>query len=560
MSISANRLEILQIAEAVAREKGIEKDVVLRSIENAFAKAARARYGAEHDIHAILDAKSGEMRIERHLTVVEEIEYPMAQLTLEEGRQRDPSAHIGTVFIERLPPVDPGRMAAQMGKQVIMHDVREAERERQFEEYKDRKGEIISGRVKRVEFNTVIIDLGRAEGVMRRKDQIPTDKLQIGTPVRCYVSDVRREAKGHQILLSRSAPEFMIKLFANEVPEIYEGVVEIRACARDPGSRAKIAVISYETSVDPVGACVGQRGSRVQAVVGELSGEKIDIIPWSEDAATYIVNALQPAEVTKVVFDPDVNRVDVIVAEDQLSKAIGRKGQNVRLASELTGWQLDIMTEEKDRERRQKEFAERTELFVVTLGCDETLAQLLASEGFETIEDVAYTPIESMASIDGLNEEVAQDLQDRAMAHLQQVADELDARRRELGVQDDLAGLEGITLQMLVALGEAKVLSLEDFAGLVADDLLASEEIRNGEKVRVPGLLDGFELTRDQVDRMILLARVGMGWIDESELPPDPNALVAAEGDDEGIEEELMPETELVADAAEFDHVEEQDR
>jgi transcription termination/antitermination protein NusA len=546
MSISANRLEILQIADAVAREKGIDKEIVLKSIENAFAKAARARYGNEHDIHAIMDPRSGEMRIERHLTVVEEIENPMAHLTLAEGKKRDPNAEIGTVFIEQLPPVDPGRMAAQMGKQVIMHDVREAERKRQYEEYKDRAGEILNGIVKRIEFNNVIVDLGRAEGVMRRNDQIPRENLRVGDRVRAYLYEVKEEAKGPMIFLSRSHEQFMIKLFAQEVPEVYDGVIEIRACARDPGSRAKIAVLSHDSSIDPVGACVGMRGARVQAVVGELAGEKIDIIPWSQDVATFIVNALQPAEVSKVVMEPEVNRVDVVVPQEQLSLAIGRRGQNVRLASKLTGWSLDIMTEEEDSDRRQKEFVERTNLFMMALGADETLGQLLASEGFETVEDVAYIDPQQLADIDGVNEEIAAGLQSNAMEYLAEVAAELDAKRVALGVDDDIKAVASLTPQMLIALGEGGVKSLEDFAGLVSDDLRGWTDIKNGEKIRQSGVLDTFNLSVEAAEAMILEARIAAGWI---EAPPEPEHVEEEDAEYEG--------EELVADAAEFDDVEE---
>ena len=416
--VSANRLEILQIADAVAREKGIEREIVIEAMEHALQKAARSRYGIENDIRAVIDHKTGEMLLKRCLTVVDDgaLEDEVrpfnsaTDLLLREALKRDKAAFVGKVYEEILPPMEFGRVAAQTAKQVINHEVREAERERQFLEYKDRVGEVINGVAKRVEYGNIVVDLGRAEGIIRRNEAIPRENLHQGDRVRAYIFDVRREAKGPQIFLSRAKPEFMIRLFAQEVPEVYEGIIEIKAAARDPGSRAKIAVISHESSIDPVGACVGMRGARVQAVVGELQGEKIDIIPWSPDPATFIVNALQPAEVTKVVLEPDNNRVEVVVDESQLSLAIGRRGQNVRLASQLTGWAIDIITESEDSERRQKEFATRSALFMSAVDADEMMAQLLAAEGFESVEDLAFVDLNELAYSDGLNEEIAAEL------------------------------------------------------------------------------------------------------------------------------------------------------
>ncbi len=535
--ISANRLEILQIAEAVAREKNIEKEIVIASMEHALQKAARSRYGAEHDIRAIIDAKTGEMTLKRVMTVIDEgmIDEetrpfnPSTDIMIDVAKKSDPDAFVGKEYEEILPPMEFGRVAAQTAKQVINHEVREAERERQYEEYKDRVGEIVNGVVKRVEFYNVIIDLGRAEGIVRRSEAIPRENLRQGDRTRAYIYDVRRETKGPQIFLSRAKPEFMARLFAQEVPEVYEGVIEIKAAARDPGSRAKIAVMSHESSIDPVGACVGMRGARVQAVVGELQGEKIDIIPWSGDPATFIVNALQPAEVSKVVLDPDEGRVEVVVSEGQLSLAIGRRGQNVRLASQLTGWTIDILTEAEESERRQKEFAARTELFVKALEVDEMFAQLLASEGFETVEEIAYIDTNELASLEGLNEEIAQELQARAQEYLEKLAAELDAKRRELGVEDALATAPGITLPMAVALGEKDVKTLEDFAGLVADDLRGWFETKNGERVREPGILDSFNLTQEQADDLILQARIAAGWIEADEAPAEEEEAPAEE-------------------------------
>ncbi len=533
--ISANRLEILQIADAVAREKSIEKEIVIEAMEHALQKAARSRYGAEHDIRAAIDPKTGEMALKRVMTVVDESVLdpetrpfnPSTDIMIEIAKKTDPEAFVGKMYDEPLPPIEFGRVAAQTAKQVINHEVREAERERQYGEYKDRVGEIINGVVKRVEFYNVIVDLGRAEGVIRKSESIPRENLRVGDRTRAYIYDVRRETKGPQIFLSRAKPEFMARLFAQEVPEVYEGVIEIKAAARDPGSRAKIAVLSHDSSIDPVGACVGMRGARVQAVVGELQGEKIDIIPWSSDPATFIVNSLQPAEVTKVVLDPEESRVEVVVGEAQLSLAIGRRGQNVRLASQLTGWSIDILTEAEESERRQKEFAARSELFIKALEVDEMFAQLLASEGFETVEEIAYVDQADLASIEGLNEEIAEELQARAQEYLDKQAAELEAKRVELGVQDDLKPVPGLTPQMLVTLGEKGVKTLEDFAGFTGDDLRGWFETKNGERVREPGVLEDYQLTQEQADALVLNARIAAGWI---EAPPEPEP-VEAEGD-----------------------------
>jgi N utilization substance protein A len=523
--VSANRLEILQIADAVAREKSIDKELVIQSMEHALQKAARSRYGIEHDIRAAIDRKTGELTLTRVLTAVDDafLELharpfnPSTDLEMKDALKRDPKCFPGFEFVEVLPPMDFGRVAAQTAKQVINHEVREAERERQHIEYKDRVGEIVNGVVKRVEFNNVIVDLGRAEGIIRRSDSIPRENLHQGDRVRALIYDVRREAKGPQIFLTRSKPDFMARLFAQEVPEVYEGVIEIKAGARDPGSRAKIAVISHDGSIDPVGACVGMRGARVQAVVGELQGEKIDIIPWSPDPATFIVNALQPAEVTRVVLDPEENRVEVVVAESQLSLAIGRRGQNVRLASQLTGWQIDIVTEAEDSERRQKEMAERTQLFMEALDVDELMAQLLAAEGFETVEDIAFIQLDDLAFIEGLNEEVAEELQSRAKEHLDKIAAEQDEKRRALGVADEVVALQNLTMPMALALGEAGYTSLEDVAGLVSDELRGYFETKNGERVRTPGLLEKFSLSQEVADAIIMEARVAAGWIEAPE-------------------------------------------
>ena len=543
--ISANRLELLQIADAVAREKSIDREIVIEAIEEAIQKGARSRYGAEHDIRVNIDQKTGETIVKRVVTVVADdavyedeeglAQEPPGGRRLADALRDDKEAFIGKTYEEVLPPFEFGRVQTQMARQVVTGKVREAERERQFEEFKDRVGEIINGVVKRVEYGNTVVDLGRGEGIMRRDQSIPRENFNIGDRIRCYIYDVRREAKGPQILLSRAHGGFMAKLFAQEVPEVYDGVIEIRAVARDPGSRAKMAVISNDSSIDPVGACVGMRGSRVQAVVAELQGEKIDIIQWSGDEATFIVNALAPAEVSKVVMDEEDERVEVVVPDEQLSLAIGRRGQNVRLASQLTGWQIDIMTESQESERRQREFTERTALFQEALDVDEVIAQLLVTEGFTTVEDVAYVENAEVAAIEGFDEDTAEEIQARARDFLEREAAELDAKRREFGVEDGVLEIEGVTLPIAVALGEGDVKTVEDLAGLVPDDLRGWFEAKGGERVREPGILEAFGLDPADAEALIMRARVAMGWI---EAPPEPEPQ-------EAIEVELSEEEQV---------------
>jgi len=516
--ISANKLELLQIADAVAREKGIEMDIVLSAMADAIQKAAKARYGQENDIRVDIDAKTGETKLLRVVTVVELVENDDTEISLAIAQRDNPQAKLGDEVIDELPPVEFGRIATQAAKQVIVQRVREAERERQYEEFKDRVGEIINGVVKRVEYGNAVLDLGRSEAVVRRDNLIPREVFRPGDRIRAYIQNVRREQRGPQVILSRTDPAFMSKLFMQEVPEIYDGVIEVRAVARDPGSRAKIGVISNDPGIDPVGACVGMRGSRVQAVVNELQGEKVDIIPWSPDPAAFIVNALAPAEVTKVVLDEDVQRIEVVVPDEQLSLAIGRRGQNVRLASQLTGWDIDIMTEAQESERRQTEFTERTALFMDALDVDEMIAQLLASEGFATVEEVAYVPVEEITYIEGFDEETAQEIQNRARDHLDRENEKLDAQRKEMGVGDDLAAMEGLTPAMLVRLGENDIKSLEDFAGCVTDDLTGWFETVERRRVRQEGILDGFDINAEEAENMIMAARVEAGWITQAEL------------------------------------------
>jgi transcription termination/antitermination protein NusA len=513
MAVSANKLELLQIADAVAREKSIDRQIVLASMEDAMQKAARSRYGQETEVRAEINPKTGEVRFSRLLLVVDQVDNDATQIALSEARKRNPAAQEGDWIAETLPPFDFGRIAAQSAKQVIVQKVRDAERDRQYQEFKDRIGEIVNGVVKRVEYGNVIVDLGRGEATIRRDEMIPREQFRPGDRVRAYIYDVRREQRGPQIFLSRTHPQFMAKLFRQEVPEIYDSVIEVKAVARDPGSRAKIAVISRDSSIDPVGACVGMRGSRVQAVVNELQGEKIDIIPWSPDAATFIVNALQPAEVVKVVLDEDSERIEVVVPDDQLSLAIGRRGQNVRLASQLTGWDIDIMTEAEESERRQKEFVERTNAFMRALDVDEVVGQLLASEGFRSVEELAFVEPSELASIEGFDQDTAAEIQERARAYLARIEGELDARRKDLGVADELRDVAGVTTAMLVKLGENDVKTLEDLAGCATDDLVGWSERKNGETVKHAGLLDGLEVSRDEAEAMIMAARIKAGWV-----------------------------------------------
>ena len=511
-AISANRAELLAIADAVAREKLIDRDIVIEAMEDAIQRAARSRYGAENDIRAKIDPKSGDMRLWRVLEVVEAPDDHFKQIGLKEALKRQGDAKIGDFIVDPLPPIEFGRIAAQAAKQVIFQKVRDAERERQYEEFKDRINEVITGLVKRVEFGHVVVDLGRAEGVIRRDQQIPREVLRVGDRVRALILNVRRENRGPQIFLSRAAGEFMKKLFAQEVPEIYDGVIEIKAAARDPGSRAKIGVISRDSSIDPVGACVGMKGSRVQAVVQEMQGEKIDIIPWSEDTATFVVNALQPAQVSRVVIDEEEERIEVVVPDDQLSLAIGRRGQNVRLASQLTGKAIDIMTEADASEKRQKEFVIRSELFQNELDVDETLSQLLVAEGFGELEEVAYVGVDELAAIEGFDEDLAAELQSRAQEALDRREAAAREERRALGVEDALADMPHLTEAMLVTLGKAGIKTLDDLADLATDELIAKKRVdqrrrRSETSEDKGGILAEYGLSEEQGNEIIMAAR-----------------------------------------------------
>jgi transcription termination/antitermination protein NusA len=530
MAVSANRLELLQIADAVAREKAIDRNIVIAAMEDAIQKAARSRYGSETEVRAEINPKTGEMRLSRLLLVVDQVENDATQIALEEAKKRNPAAQVGDYIAEALPPLEYGRIAAQSAKQVIVQKVREAERDRQYQEYKDRISDIVNGIVKRVEYGNVVVDLGRGEAIVRRDEMLPRETFRNGDRIRAFIYDVRREPRGPQIFLSRTHPQFMAKLFAQEVPEIYDGIVEVKAVARDPGSRAKIAVISRDSSVDPVGACVGMRGSRVQAVVNELQGEKIDIIPWTADPANFVVNALAPAEVAKVVLDEDRQRMEVVVPDQQLSLAIGRRGQNVRLASQLTGWDIDIVTEQEESEHRQAEFEKRTKLFIEALNVDEVVGQLLASEGFNSVEELAAVDEKELAGIEGFDEDTARELQTRARDYLDREEAELDDKRKQLGVEDALKEIPGVTTAMLVKLGENGIKTVEDLAGCATDDLFGWSERKDGETVRYPGALDGFDLSRDETEALIMQARIKAGWIKEEDLAPPPAEEAAEEG------------------------------
>lgn len=516
-TVGMARPELVQVADAVARDKGIDRDEVFLAMEQAIQKAGRSKYGHEHDIRAHIDRRTGEIKLARYIEVVDEVEDEHTQITPAKARRKKADIQVGEFLVDPLPPIDFGRIAAQTAKQVIVQKVRDAERERQFNEYRGRMGEIVNGLVKRVEFGNVIVDLGRAEALLRRDQVIPREHFKNGDRVRAYIMDVRQEQRGPQIFLSRTDGGFMKQLFAQEVPEIYDGIIEIRAVARDPGSRAKIAVLSNDSGIDPVGACVGMRGSRVQAVVAELQGEKIDIIQWSADPATFLVNALAPAEVAKVVLDEDTHRMEVVVPDDQLSLAIGRRGQNVRLASQLSGWDIDILTEEAESERRQEEFRTRSNLFIEALDVDDVIAHLLVTEGFSTLEEIAFVPLEELTSIEGFDDDVAAELQARAAGWLQEQEEAADARRRELGVSDAVAEYEVFSPTLLVALGENGVKELEDLADLSGDELR--------------DIVGNDLLTHDEANALIMDARVKAGWFTAEEAAAMLAAQAAAQAE-----------------------------
>ncbi|SPH23590.1 Transcription termination/antitermination protein NusA [Defluviimonas aquaemixtae] len=528
---SANQLELLQTAEAVAREKMIDPELVIEAMEESLARAAKSRYGAEMDIRVAIDRKTGRAAFTRVRTVVEdeELENYQAELTVAQAKQYLDDPKIGDTIVDEVPPVDLGRIAAQSAKQVILQKVREAERDRQYEEFKDRAGTIINGIVKREEYGNIIVDIGRGEGILRRNEKIGRESYRPNDRIRCFIKDVRREARGPQVFLSRTDPQFMAELFKMEVPEIYDGIIEIKAVARDPGSRAKIGVISYDGSIDPVGACVGMRGSRVQAVVNELQGEKIDIIPWNEDQATFLVNALQPAEVAKVVIDEEAGKIEVVVPDEQLSLAIGRRGQNVRLASQLTGLDIDILTEEEESQRRQAEFAERTKLFMDSLDLDEFFAQLLVSEGFTTLEEVAYVEMDELLTIEGVDEGTAAELQARARDVIEEQNRKAIENARALGAEDSLINFEGLTPQMIEALANDDVKTIEDFATCADWELAGGWTTVNGERVKDDGILEKFDMSLEEAQHLVMTARIQLGWVDPAELEAEAEEAEAGE-------------------------------
>ncbi|ARU16221.1 transcription termination factor NusA [Croceicoccus marinus] len=570
-AISANRAELLAIANAVASEKMIDKSIVIEAMEEAIQKSARNRYGAENDIRAKLDPQTGDLRLWRVVEVVEEVEDYFKQVSVEQAQKLQDGAQVGDFIVDPLPPVDLGRIDAQSAKQVIFQKVRDAERERQYEEFKDRAGEVITGVIKSVEFGHVIVNLGRAEGIIRRDQQIPREVARTGERIRALILKVDRSNRGPQIFLSRAHPEFMKKLFAQEVPEIYDGIIQIKAAARDPGSRAKIGVISHDSSIDPVGACVGMKGSRVQAVVQELQGEKIDIIPWSEDTATFVVNALQPATVSRVVIDEEESRIEVVVPDDQLSLAIGRRGQNVRLASQLTESQIDIMTEQESSEKRSKEFAERSKMFEEELDVDETLSQLLVAEGFTELEEVAYVDRDELAGIEGFDEDLAEELQSRAIEALERREETFRTARREMGVDDALAEIPHLNEEMLVVLGNAGILTLDDLADLATDELIAKRREgprrRGGPAAGPPmkrdrrpedkgGVLGAYGLTEEQGNEIIMAARAH--WFEDEDdvtegQPADETISSEAEAVTDEAVAEATAEDENMQEAADAD-------
>ena len=558
-AVTANRAELIAIANSVAAEKMIDKAIVIDAMEDAIQRSAKSRYGAENDIRAKLDPQTGDLRLWRVVEVVEAVDDHFKQVDLKQAEKLQPGASIGDFIVDPLPAIELGRIDAQSAKQVIFQKVRDAERERQYGEFKDRAGEIITGVVKRVEFGHVVVDLGRAEGVIRRDAQIPREVVRVNDRVRSLILKVVRENRGPQIFLSRAHPDFMRKLFAQEVPEIYDGIIEIKAAARDPGSRAKIGVISHDSGIDPVGACVGMKGSRVQAVVQEMQGEKIDIIPWSEDTATFVVNALQPASVSRVVIDEEEDRIEVVVPDDQLSLAIGRRGQNVRLASQLTGKAIDILTEEDASEKRQKEFVERSEMFQNELDVDETLAQLLVAEGFGALEEVAYVELDELAGIEGFDEDLGQELQSRAQEALERREAANREERTAMGVEEDLAALPYITEAMLVTLGKAGIKTLDDLADLATDELVEKKRIeprrRNEDAPKRPepkgGILCDYGLTDEQGNEIIMAARAH--WFEDESSSGETAVEAASEAE---VEPEAEIETETVAENGEDAHAE----
>jgi len=505
----SDKLELLRIAESVANEKLIDKELIIGSMETAIKKAAKTRFGADNDVRATIDRNTGEINLHKVLTIVEEPENFNSQISLEDAikKENNKDLKVGDEILEKLPPVDFGRIGAQTAKQVIVQSVREAERERQYNEFKDKVGEILSGIVKRLEYGNVIVDLNRAEGIIRKEELIPRENIKNGDRIKAYCYDVIRENRGQQIFLSRAHPQFMAKLFFQEVPEIYDGIISIKSVTRDPGSRAKICVHSKDASIDPVGACVGMRGSRVQAVVNELQGEKIDIVHWAEDPATLVVSALSPAEIQKVIIDEENRKLEVILTEENLSKAIGRRGQNVRLASKLIDYEIDILTDKEESDKRQAEFKTKSENFIKNLELDETLGQLLVAEGFSTIEEINQSSLEDIEKIDGIDDNTSKELKERAKEYLKKESEELSKKLKDLGVEESLINLKGLTPGMVVTLGEKNIKKLKDFAELASDELTGGYDEIKGKRIKIQGYLEEFALSKKEADDLIMSAR-----------------------------------------------------
>jgi transcription termination/antitermination protein NusA len=487
MSNIANA-EILQIADAVSREKGIPREVLISSMEQAIQVAGRRKYGHEHNIRADINKKTGEIRLYKVTTVVEIVENDITEISLADELSHNPAAKIGDEKLQLLPPIDLGRVAAQTAKQVIVQKVKEAEREKQYNEFKNRVGEIINGTVRRIEFGNIIVDLGgRAEALIKREDSIKSELYKINDRIKAYVKEVSKQSKGQQIFLSRTHDQMLAKLFELEIPEIYEGSIKIMAIARDPGSKAKVVVFSNDSSLDAVGSCVGIKGSRIKAITNELGGEKIDVIPWSNDLAQFVINSLTPATISKVVIDADKRRVEIVVPEDQLSIAIGKRGQNVRLASKIIGWNIDIMTDDQESKRRTEEFNTSTELLMRTLEIEEVMAQLLTSEGFSNIEQIASTESSIISSIDGFDESLSKELIKRAKLHVDTKNANVITKLEELGVEQDLLDAFTLSADDFLKLAEYGVKTLEDlgemtvkeFKDLVPNSGISDEEIGN---------------------------------------------------------------------------------
>ena len=551
---SANRLELLRIAETVAQEKMIDPEIVVEAMEESMAKAAKMRYGAELDIRASIDRGTGHLTLTRVRTVADEVEHELQEIGVEEAQLERPGAQAGDELVEELPPLDMGRIAAQSAKQVILQKVRDAERERQYEEFKDRIGTIVVGTVKREEFGNIVLEMTRGEAVLRRDQKIGRESYGNGERLRAFITDVRREQRGPQIFLSRTAPEFLVELFRMEVPEIYENIIEIRDVARDPGSRAKIAVVSYDSSIDPVGACVGMRGSRVQAVVNELQGERIDIIPWTDNLVEYIVTALQPATVSKVILDEEGLPKEVVVPDEQLSLAIGRRGQNVRLACQMTGLEISILTETDEMARRQADVAERTRMLMSAIDVDEVFAQLLVAEGFDTLEYLASCDIEELRSIDGVDEDTAVELHLRASRFVEQENAEAMKRARELGLQDSLAEFGGLSAKMLETLAEEGIFTLDELAMCADWELAGGFTVVDGKRQKDDGILEKYEVTLDEAKRLVMEARVAAGIVDPADLiedePDSDEELDPAEEPDSAEDPGAAEDPETAAEAA----------